>query len=53
MLDPSEVEKGFGEGVNVFTNKDELRKFIESEYTGHENLLLMSSRTFDGMHIEF
>jgi UDP-N-acetylmuramate: L-alanyl-gamma-D-glutamyl-meso-diaminopimelate ligase len=53
MLDPTEVAAGFGEGIAVFTDKNELRKFIESHYTGKENLLLMSSGTFDGMHVDF
>lgn len=53
MLDPIEVANGFGENVNVFTDKNELRKFIDQHYTGQENLLLMSSGTFDGMSLEF
>ncbi|OYU95250.1 MAG: peptidoglycan synthetase [Bacteroidetes bacterium B1(2017)] len=53
MLDPKEVANGFGEGVEVFTDKDKLRTFIEQEYSGNENLLLMSSGTFDGMSLEF
>jgi UDP-N-acetylmuramate: L-alanyl-gamma-D-glutamyl-meso-diaminopimelate ligase len=53
MLDPTEVANGFGENVNVFTDKNELRKFIDQHYTGQENLLLMSSGTFDGMSLEF
>jgi UDP-N-acetylmuramate: L-alanyl-gamma-D-glutamyl-meso-diaminopimelate ligase len=53
MLDEAEVAAGFGGNVNVFTDKNELRKFIESHYTGHENLLLMSSGTFDGMDLGF
>ncbi|MDP1728085.1 MAG: Mur ligase family protein [Bacteroidota bacterium] len=53
MLDSEEVASGFGEDVSVFTDKNELRKFIERHYTGNENLLLMSSGTFDGMDLEF
>ncbi|MCF8253741.1 MAG: peptidoglycan synthetase [Bacteroidia bacterium] len=53
MLDPSEVAAGFGEDVRVFTDKNELRAFLEQYYTGNENLLLMSSGTFDGMSLEF
>jgi len=53
MLEEAEVAAGFGGNVNVFTDKNELRKFIESHYTGHENLLLMSSGTFDGMDLGF
>lgn len=34
MLDPAEVANGFGENVSVFTDKNELRKFIENNYTG-------------------
>jgi len=33
MLDPAEVANGFGENVSVFTDKNELRKFIENNYT--------------------
>lgn len=53
MLDEFEVAFNFGEGVKVFTDKNELRKFIESHYTKKENLLLMSSGTFDGMSTKF
>lgn len=53
MLDEAEVAAGFGGNIKVFTDKDELRKFIESQYSGKENLLLMSSGTFDGMELEF
>lgn len=53
MLEIKEVEEGFGEGVKVFTDKNELRNFINSNYTGNENLLLMSSGTFDGMDLNF
>ena len=53
MLDITEVAANFGEDVKVFTDKNELRKFIESNYTKHENLLLMSSGTFDGMDLRF
>lgn len=53
MLEPSEVAAGFGNEVQVFTSKDELRAFIASHYKGRENLLLMSSGTFDGMDLAF
>lgn len=53
MLDEQEVADGFGGTVKVFTDKNELRKFIDAHYTGNENLLLMSSGTFDGMNMEF
>lgn len=53
MLDESEVAANFGNDVKVFTDKNELRKFIESNYTKNENLLLMSSGTFDGMSLDF
>lgn len=53
MLDEAEVAAGFGGNIKVFTDKNELRKFIESHYSGKENLLLMSSGTFDGMDLEF
>ncbi len=53
MLDEEEVSTHFGSGVKVFTDKNELRKFIDLHYTGKENLLLMSSGTFDGMDTAF
>jgi UDP-N-acetylmuramate: L-alanyl-gamma-D-glutamyl-meso-diaminopimelate ligase len=53
MLDEAEVAVGFGGNIKVFTDKNELRKFIESNYSGKENLLLMSSGTFDGMDLQF
>lgn len=53
MLNTAEVAEGFGENVQVFTDKNELRAFIDSHFTGNENLLLMSSGTFDGMSLEF
>jgi UDP-N-acetylmuramate: L-alanyl-gamma-D-glutamyl-meso-diaminopimelate ligase len=53
MLSVAEVAQGFGENVQVFTDKNELRAFIDSHFTGNENLLLMSSGTFDGMSLEF
>lgn len=53
LLTESEVASGFGNDVEVFTNKIELSKFIKSHYTQNENLLLMSSGTFDGMDLNF
>ena len=53
MLNNEEVAAGFGNNVQVFTDKNELRKFIESHFTQNENLLLMSSGTFDGMDLNF
>ncbi len=53
MLDEAEVAKGFGGNVAVFTDQNELRKFLQSHYSGNENLLLMSSGTFDGMDLSF
>ena len=52
-LSLEEVAANFGDDVKVFTDKNELRKFIDSHYTKKENLLLMSSGTFDGMSLEF
>ncbi len=53
MLEIKDVEEGFGEGVKVFTNKNELEVFIKNNYSENENLLLMSSGTFDGMDLNF
>lgn len=53
MLTVQEVTKAFGNNVKVFTDKNELRSFITQNYTGNQNLLLMSSGTFDGMDTNF
>lgn len=53
MLSKEEVANGFGENVQVFTDKNELHDFIKQHYSGRENLLLMSSGTFDGMSLDF
>lgn len=53
MLDVNEVAEGFDDNTHVFTDKDALSKFIQQHYTGQENLLLMSSGTFDGMNLNF
>jgi len=53
LLSEEEVASAFGDGVLVFSDKNKLRAWIESHYTGKENLLLMSSGTFDGMDIQF
>ncbi|MES2691004.1 MAG: Mur ligase family protein [Bacteroidota bacterium] len=53
MLDEEEVVQGFGGNIKVFTDKTELRSFLEAHYSGKENLLLMSSGTFDGMSMAF
>jgi UDP-N-acetylmuramate: L-alanyl-gamma-D-glutamyl-meso-diaminopimelate ligase len=53
MINNEEVAAGFGNNVQVFTDKNELRKFIEIHFTQNENLLLMSSGTFDGMDLNF
>jgi UDP-N-acetylmuramate: L-alanyl-gamma-D-glutamyl-meso-diaminopimelate ligase len=53
MLDEAEVKAGFGGNVEVFTDKDKLREFLEKHYAAHDNMLLMSSGTFDGMNMEF
>ncbi len=53
MLDEAEVAQNFGEGVKVFSDKNELRKYLDAHYTGKENVLLMSSGTFDGMDTRF
>lgn len=49
MLNNQDVAQGFGNEIAVFTNKNELLTFIKNNYTGKENVLLMSSGTFDGM----
>lgn len=53
MLNEQEVADGFGGNVQVFTDKAKLDEFIRANYSGNENLLLMSSGTFDGMSLDF
>ncbi len=53
MLLEDEVATNFGKGVQVFTEKDKLNAFIKAHYSSNENLLLMSSGTFDGMDLNF
>lgn len=53
MLTTEEVASAFGDGVSVFTDKEALRLFLNQHYSGKENLLLMSSGTFDGMELNF
>lgn len=53
MLDNTEVANAFGKNVQVFNTKNELHNFILNNYTKNENLLLMSSGTFDGMDLNF
>ena len=53
MLTVTEVASAFGGNVQVFTQKDELKAYLSSHYTSHDNLLLMSSGTFDGMDLNF
>lgn len=53
MLDETEVSEQFGEGVQVFTDQHALRAYLDQHYSGNENLLLMSSGTFDGMNLLF
>jgi len=53
MLDEQEVANAFGDGVKVFTDKLMLRAYLDEYYTGNENVLLMSSGTFDGMDTHF
>jgi UDP-N-acetylmuramate: L-alanyl-gamma-D-glutamyl-meso-diaminopimelate ligase len=53
MLDAEEVANAFGDDVKVFTDSADLRAWLDSKYTGKENVLLMSSGTFDGMSFDF
>lgn len=53
MLSEEEVAIAFGNGTVVFSDKNQLRTWIETQYSGRENLLLMSSGTFDGMDLSF
>jgi UDP-N-acetylmuramate: L-alanyl-gamma-D-glutamyl-meso-diaminopimelate ligase len=53
MLSEEDVAKNFGTDVHVFTDQKELRAFVDGAYTGNENILLMSSGTFDGMNMTF
>jgi len=53
MLNEDEVAQAFGDGVQVFTDKNRMYKYLLEHYTGQENMLLMSSGTFDGMTLTF
>lgn len=48
-----DVATAFGDGVEVFANQEELHHWIQQYYTGNEDILLMSSGTFDGMKTDF
>jgi UDP-N-acetylmuramate: L-alanyl-gamma-D-glutamyl-meso-diaminopimelate ligase len=53
MLSKEEIGNGFGDDVVVFNDANELKEFIKSHFTKHENLVMMSSGTFDGMDLTF
>ncbi len=53
MLSETEVAQNFGNNTQAFSNKEDLYNWIQSHYSGNENLLLMSSGTFDGMKLDF
>ncbi|MFA6260226.1 MAG: Mur ligase family protein [Bacteroidia bacterium] len=53
MLTENEVADAFGEGVKVFSDKTALHQYLRHQYSGKENMLLMSSGTFDGMPTDF
>lgn len=52
-LSITEVANAFGKDVHVFTDKLELEQWIQNRYSGKEDILLMSSGTFDGMNTNF
>jgi len=53
MLSEDEVAENFGNNTHAFSNKEALHNWIKNHYSGNENLLLMSSGTFDGMSLAF
>jgi len=53
MLSEDEIAANFGNNTQAFSNKEALYNWIKNHYSGNENLLLMSSGTFDGMSLEF
>jgi UDP-N-acetylmuramate: L-alanyl-gamma-D-glutamyl-meso-diaminopimelate ligase len=53
MLSEDEIAENFGNSTQAFSNKEALYNWIKNHYSGNENLLLMSSGTFDGMSLEF
>ncbi len=53
MLSEEEVADNFGSNTKAFSNKEALYNWIQTHYSGNENLLLMSSGTFDGMSLDF
>lgn len=52
-LDEQEVAAAFGADVQVFTDANALYQAIRKVYSGKEDLLLMSSGTFDQMPFDF
>lgn len=51
-ISPTEIQLAFGkEGLLVFTEKDDLARFLKDQNFDNANLLLMSSGNFGGMDI--
>jgi UDP-N-acetylmuramate: L-alanyl-gamma-D-glutamyl-meso-diaminopimelate ligase len=48
-LDPEEVKAGFGGGVQICTQTQDVLAFIEAQDWHHKVLLMMSSGNFDGI----
>ena len=47
------ISKGFGrEGLTILTDRTKLEAWLKKQKNGSENLLLMSSGTFDGMDVQ-
>jgi UDP-N-acetylmuramate: L-alanyl-gamma-D-glutamyl-meso-diaminopimelate ligase len=52
-LDPVLIRKSFeDETIEVFTNKNDLQKFLQSQSWNNSNLLLMSSGNFGGLDLK-
>lgn len=52
-LEPEEVSEAFGGGVQVYTDADMLRNYLQAKLAPGTVLLLMSSGTFEGMPLQF
>ncbi len=53
VLTEADIHNHFGTDVKVFTKPEELHQFLSNQSWQNQNLLLMSSGTFNGMAIDF
>ncbi|MFT4565600.1 MAG: UDP-N-acetylmuramate: L-alanyl-gamma-D-glutamyl-meso-diaminopimelate ligase, partial [Saprospiraceae bacterium] len=50
-LDPVDVKNAFGQGTEIFSDKNLLTEFLQMEYSEFDVILLMSSGTFGGLDL--